>query len=68
MIMKKYIKPQMKVILLQNSTQLLAGSTGVNEQLINTEVPGGWSRDFDNLDELQNQLMNLWKVNIVHSS
>ena len=64
----KYIKPQMKVILLQNSTQLLAGSTGVNEQLINTEVPGGWSRDFDNLDELQNQLMNLWKVNIVHSS
>ena len=68
MIMKKYIKPQMKVILLQNSTQLLAGSTGVNEQLINTEVPGGWSRDLDNLDELQNQLMNLWKVNIVHSS
>ena len=64
MIMKKYIKPQMKVILLQNSTQLLAGSTGVNEQLINTEVPGGWSRDLeslDNLDELQNQLMNLWK-------
>ena len=64
MIMKKYIKPQMKVILLQNSSQLLAGSTGVNEQLINTEVPGGWSRDFDNLDnldELQNQLMNLWK-------
>ncbi len=62
MIMKKYIKPKMKVILLQNSTQLLAGSTGVNEQLINTEVPGGWSRDFnnlDNLDELQNQLMNL---------
>ena len=59
MIMKKYIKPQMKVILLQNSSQLLAGSTGVNEQLINTEVPGGWSRDFDNLDELQNQLMNL---------
>ena len=58
--MKKYIKPKMKVILLQNSTQLLAGSTGVNEQLINTEVPGGWSRDFeslDNLDELQNQLM-----------
>ena len=66
--MKKYIEPQMKVILLQNSTQLLAGSTGVNEQLINTEVPGGWSRDLDNLDELQNQLMNLWKVNIVHSS
>ena len=57
MIMKKYIKPQMKVILLQNSAQLLAGSTVVNEQLINTEVPGGWSRDLDNLDELQNQLM-----------
>ena len=57
MIMKEYIKPQMKVILLQNSAQLLAGSTGVNEQLINTEVPGGWSRDLDNLDELQNQLM-----------
>ena len=57
MIMKKYIKPHMKVILLQNSAQLLAGSTGVNEQLINTEVPGGWSRDLDNLDELQNQLM-----------
>lgn len=47
----------MKVILLQNSAQLLAGSTVVNEQLINTEVPGGWSRDLDNLDELQNQLM-----------
>ena len=56
---KKYSQPQMKGILLQNSSQLLAGSTGVNEQLINTEVPGGWSRDFDNLDELQNQLMNL---------
>ena len=58
----------MKVILLQNSTQLLAGSTGVKEQLINTEVPGGWSRDFDNLDnldELQNQLMNLWKRSMV---
>ena len=56
MIMKKYIKPQMKVILLQNSSQLLAGSTGVNEQLIDTEVPGGWSRDLDNLDELEQLL------------
>ena len=54
--MKKYIKPKMKVILLQNSSQLLAGSTGVNEQLIDTEVPGGWSRDLDNLDELEQLL------------
>lgn len=46
----------MKVILLQNSSQLLAGSTGVNEQLIDTEVPGGWSRDLDNLDELEQLL------------
>ena len=59
MIMKKYIKPQMKVILLQNSNQLLAGSTDVNEQLINSEVPGGWSRDFDTFDNLENQLLNL---------
>jgi hypothetical protein len=46
----------MNIILLQQSNQLLAGSTGVNEQLINTEVPGGWSRDLDNLDELQQLL------------
>ena len=46
----------MKVILLQQSNQLLAGSTGVNEQLIDTEVPGGWSRDLDNLDELEQLL------------
>ena len=46
----------MKVILLQNSSQLLAGSTGVNEQLTDTEVPGGWSRDLDNLDELEQLL------------
>ncbi len=49
--MKEYITPQMNVILLQHSNQLLAGSTyGVNEQLINTEVPGGWSRELDALD------------------
>lgn len=42
----------MNVILLQHSNQLLAGSTyGVNEQLIiDTEVPGGWSRELDALD------------------
>jgi hypothetical protein len=54
--MKKYIEPKMNIILLQQSNQLLAGSTGVNEQLINTEVPGGWSRDLDNLDELEQLL------------
>ena len=56
MIMKKYIEPKMNIILLQQSNQLLAGSTGVNEQLIDTEVPGGWSRDLDNLDELEQLL------------
>jgi hypothetical protein len=56
MIMKNYIEPKMNIILLQQSNQLLAGSTGVNEQLINTEVPGGWSRDLDNLDELEQLL------------
>jgi hypothetical protein len=54
--MKKYIEPKMNIILLQQSNQLLAGSTGVNEQLIDTEVPGGWSRDLDNLDELEQLL------------
>ena len=50
--MKEYITPQMNVILLQHSNQLLAGSTyGVNEHLIiDTEVPGGWSRELDALD------------------
>ena len=55
--MKKYIEHQMKVILLQNSSQLLAGSTyGANDQLIDTTVPNGWSRDLDNLDELEQLL------------
>ena len=59
--MKKYIEPKMKVILLQNSTQLLAGSTGVNEQLINTEVPSGWSRELDalNLEGLDLESLNM---------
>ena len=49
--MKEYITPQMNVILLQHSNQLLAGSTyGVNEQLIDTTVPNGWSRELDALD------------------
>ena len=56
MIMKKYIEPKMNIILLQQSNQLLAGSTGVNDQLIDTTVPNGWSRDLDNLDELEQLL------------
>jgi hypothetical protein len=59
--MKKYIEPKMNIILLQQSNQLLAGSTGVNEQLINTEVPSGWSRELDalNLEGLDLESLNM---------
>ena len=51
----------MNIILLQQSNQLLAGSTGVNEQLINTEVPSGWSRELDalNLEGLDLESLNM---------
>ena len=59
--MKKYIEPKMNITLLQQSNQLLAGSTGVNEQLINTEVPSGWSRELDalNLEGLDLESLNM---------
>ncbi len=60
--MKKYIEPKMNIILFQQSNQLLAGSTyGVNDQLINTEVPSGWSRELDalNLEGLDLESLNM---------
>lgn len=48
---KTYIEPLTQVVVLQQQHQLLAGSTyGVNEQLINTPVNDGWSRELDALD------------------
>ena len=52
----------MNIILLQQSDQLLAGSTyGANDQLINTEVPSGWSRELDalNLEGLDLESLNM---------
>ena len=56
--MKKYIEPKMNIILLQQSNQLLAGSTyGVNDQLINTEVPS--ELDALNLEGLDLESLNM---------
>ena len=54
--MKKYIEPKMNIILLQQSNQLLAGSTyGANDQLINTEV----ELDALNLEGLDLESLNM---------
>lgn len=48
---KTYIEPLTQVVVLQQQHQLLTGSTyGVNEQLINTPVNDGWSRELDALN------------------
>ena len=43
MIKKEYLKPEMEVVMLQQQSQILAGSTqGLNDELQGDEVETGW--------------------------
>ena len=48
MIKKAYIKPTMKVMLVQQQNIICNSNNGVNSQLQNSEVSSAWSRSNDN--------------------
>ena len=52
MTKKEYMKPEMEVVMLQQQSQILAGSTqGLNDELQDEEVDEGWAPPFfDNLN------------------
>ena len=51
MIKKEYLKPEMEVVMIQQQSQILAGSQqGMNDELQNESVDDGWAPFFDNLE------------------
>ena len=45
MIKKEYMKPEMEVVMLQQQSQILAGSVdanGINDELLDETVDIGW--------------------------
>ena len=49
---KKYMKPEMEVVKIQQQCQILAGSSqGVNDTLQDEEVEDGWARELFTDDE-----------------
>ena len=53
MIKKEYLKPEMEVVMIQQQSQILAGSVdanGMNDTLQNEEVEDGFAPFFDGLE------------------